>query len=138
MQTVRTLGYLTLSTVIAFGTALTLACGGEPATAPDEPSALVVNAAGTATYVDDDGKFYCRSNYALVYGGHQPYSIYDVNQNEYFCEYNKGASTGRPFYIDDVNSTCKSGYALLYSGGTYGDVWDFNNNDQICGLIPNH
>jgi hypothetical protein len=136
MQSVRTLRYLTLSTVIALGSALTLACGGEPATAPDEQSPFVVNAAGTPTYVDDDGKYYCKSNYSLVYGGNNPYSAYDLNHNEYLCAYNKGNSTGRPYYVDDVNLTCKSGYGLLQSGGLYGDIWDFNNNDHICGLIP--
>jgi hypothetical protein len=138
MQSVRTLRYLTLSTVIALGTALTVACGGDAATAPDEQSSFVVNTAGTPTYVDDDGKFYCKSNYVLVYGGSNPYSDYDLNQNQYLCEYSKGNGTGRPYYVDDVNLTCKSSYALLYSGGNYGDLWDFNNNDRICGLISNH
>lgn len=95
MQSVRTLRYLTLSSVIALGTALTVACGGDAATAPDEQPALVVNAAGTPTYVDDDGKFYCRSNYQLVYGGSTPYNTYDLNHNAYLCEYSKGGSTGR-------------------------------------------
>ena len=47
MHSVRTLQYLTFSTVIALGTALTVACGGEAATAPDEQPSFVVNAAGT-------------------------------------------------------------------------------------------
>ena len=138
MHSVRTLQYLTFSTVIALGTALTVACGGEAATAPDEQPSFVVNAAGTPTYVDDDGKFYCKSNYILVYGGSNPYNVYDLNHNEYLCEYSKGNSTGRPYYVDDVNLTCKSSYVLLYSGGNWADIWDFNNNDHICGLIPNH
>ena len=88
--------------------------------------------------MDDDGKFYCKSNYILVYGGSNPYNVYDLNHNEYLCEYSKGNSTGRPYYVDDVNLTCKSSYVLLYSGGNWADIWDFNNNDHICGLIPNH
>src|SRR5262245_929124 len=108
MESVRTLRYLTLSTVIALGSALTLACGEQSATGLDEQSPFVVNAAGTPTYVDDDGKFYCKANYALVYGGNSPYSVYDLNHNAYLCQYNKGSSTGKPYYVDDVNLTCKS------------------------------
>jgi hypothetical protein len=136
MQSVRTLRYLTLSTAIALGSVLTLACGGESVTAPDDESPFSVNAAGTPTYVDDDGKYYCKSNYVLVASGQNPYSVYDVNQNGYSCQYSKGGSTGKPYYVDDVNLTCKSGYARQASGGLYGDIWDFNNNDFICGLLP--
>jgi hypothetical protein len=138
MQSVRTMRYLTLSTLIALGTMFMLACGEAPVTAPDEQSSFVVNAAGTATFVDDDGRFYCKANYGLAYGGYNPYSVYDLNHNEYLCEYNKGSSTGKPYYVDDVNLVCKSGYGLLSSGGLYGDIWDFNDNDHVCGLIPNH
>ena len=138
MQCVRTLRFLTLSTVLALGTALTLACGDDTATGPDQEPSLLVNAAGTVTYVDDDGHYYCKSNYSLVYSGSGSFSVYDVNQNAYICEYNKGSSLGRALYVDDVDLTCKSGYGLLYSGGNYGDLWDFNNNDHICGLIPSH
>lgn len=137
MRLVLTRRFLTLSIVTALGTALTLACSDGGPTAPDQAS-LVVNAAGTPTYVDDDGQYDCKTNYVLAYSGSGSYSTYDANQNGYICEYQQGGSRGRPLYVDDVNLTCKNGYGLLYSGGTYGDIWDFNANDQICGLMSSH
>jgi hypothetical protein len=115
-----------------------VACSGGDLTAPDQVASF---ASGKAAYVDDDGSYYCPANYQLAYSGYNiytGYSVLDVNQNEYICEYHKGSGGGRALYVDDVDLTCKNGYLLLYSGGGYGDIWDFNNNDHICGLMPNH
>ena len=136
MQTARTLRCLMLWTVIALGTALTLACNDEGPTAVDQTSTL---AAGRATYIDDDGSYYCPSNYALVYSGYNintGYSATDVNQNQYICEYHKGSGGGRALTVDDDgNLNCKSGYTLGHTGsGNYWDIWDFNGNDYVCGL----
>lgn len=123
--------------VCTFAAAMIVACGDGPV-APSQQASFTVAAAGTATYVDDDGQYYCKSNYALVYSGIGAGSIYDLNQNKYICEYQRGASHGRPQYVDDVNSTCGGGYGLLYSNGSYADLWDFDDNGYVCGLIPKH
>jgi hypothetical protein len=134
MQLVSTLRFLTLSTVTALGTALTLACNDGGPTAPDQAASF---ASGRAAYVDDDGSYYCPSNYQLAYSGSSSYSIYDTNQNGYICEYHQGSGGGRALTVDDDGyQHCKNGYNLGYTAGSqnYWDLWDFNGNDYVCTL----
>lgn len=138
MRTVHTMRNLVLSTVVALGTALTLACSDEGPTGVDQVSTL---AAGRAAFVDDNGSYYCPSNYLMV---STPYNVYtgwnvnDVNQNGYICEYHKGSGGGKTLTLDDDgNQQCKNGYNLGYTGsGNYWDIWDFNGNDYVCTLAP--
>jgi hypothetical protein len=138
MQLVRTWRFLTLSTVIALGTALTLACSDGGPTAPDQAASF---ASGKASYVDDDGSYYCPANYLLANSGYKiytGYSVYDVNQNAYICEYHQGSGGGRALTVDDDgNQHCKNGYNLGFTGSqNYWDLWDFNGNDYVCTLAP--
>lgn len=137
MQLVHTQRFLTLSTLISFGSAVTLACSEGP-TALDPASSV---ADGRASYVDDSGTYYCPANYLLAYSGYNiytGYSVYDVNQNQYICEYHQGSGGGKALTVDDDgNQNCKNGYNLGLTGtGNYWDLWDFNGNDYVCTLAP--
>jgi hypothetical protein len=132
MLFVRTLRSLTLSMGIALGTALILACSDAGPTAPDQAPSF---AAGKASYVDDNGSYYCPANYVLVYALDQSL---DLNGNQFICEYQKGSGGGRPSTVDDDgNQNCRNGYVLGYvPTGNYWELWDFNGNDYVCSLAP--
>jgi hypothetical protein len=131
MQFARTLRFLAVSMAIPLATALSLACSEGDPTGVDQSSVL---ASGRAAYVDDDGKYYCPSNYLMVYVlTGNPYESYDLNGNHYICEYHQGSGGGRPLRVDDTDNACPSGYdrtaTIAYD---FNDLYDFNQNDYIC------
>ena len=136
MQFARILRSLSVP-ALAIAAGITLACAESATTAPNQSPAISAAAGGRLQYVDDNGQYYCKANYSLVYSGSSSYSIHDLNQNGYICQYNKGNSTGKPLTIDDDgNLACPNGYVLATTpSGDYWDLWDFNANDHVCKLV---
>jgi hypothetical protein len=134
MRFAATLQSLSLP-ALALAAALTLACADSAVTAPDSSSFAASRGGGIirAPYVDDDGRFGCRTGYTLVFIGLNEPNPYDLNQNAYICQY---TGNSKPLHMDDNGAGgCKRGYtAIQVSDGSFGNEYDLNGNDIICQL----